>query len=111
MLGREQLDVRAFETFDDFVRDADVGNDHLAGVGFARRQHEWQLRRGKRDRERRVDAVADQMRRVCGQTAWQIDRHDRDLRRVHVSDDGLDHSGHGCLESGSEDRIDDQAAL
>ena len=38
LLGCEQLDVWALEAFDDFVRNADVGDDDVAGIGLARRQ-------------------------------------------------------------------------
>ena len=57
-LARQQLDARAVERLDDRGRDADVGDDDVAGARLGRRQDERQLRRRERDRHARLDRVA-----------------------------------------------------
>ena len=103
--------MRAVKAFQHVRRDADIRNHHVAGVRLARRQHERQLGRRQRHRHRGVDAVADQVWRVGGHAARQVDRDNRDPRRVDVGDDGLHHSAERRLQTGTEDRIDDQGAL
>ena len=41
----QQLEVGAVDPFENFVRDADVGDDDVAGAQFRRRQNQWNLRR------------------------------------------------------------------
>ena len=72
-------------------RDADVGDDDVAGARFGRRQHERQLRRAERDGERPPRSTSPiGSWRVGGQARRQVDRHDRDAGRVDVGDHGLD---------------------
>jgi hypothetical protein len=111
LLGGQQLDVPSVDAVDDVLRNADVGNDDIAGVLFTGRKNERQLGRRERNRHRRVDAVTDDVRGIGGQPARQIDRHDGDRRRVHIGDDRLHHAAQGRLQTGAEDRVHDQRAL
>ena len=74
-------------------RNADVGDDDVAGPRLGRRQHQRQLRRAERHGERglRCDSPIGSWR-VGRQAARQIDRDDGNPRRVHVGDDRLEQS-------------------
>ena len=89
----EQLEARPVEPVDDAGRDADVGDDDLAGLLFRRRQHQRQLRRAERDGDRRFDGVADQVRGVGRHARGQVDGDDRDAGAVEVGDDRLVEAG------------------
>ena len=109
--ARQELDVRAVHGLDHFVRDADIRDYDVAGAHLRRRQHQRKFRRRQRDGERGVDGRADRIRRVGRQAGGQVDRHHRDVGRVHVGNDRLDQSRHRPLQPGTENRIDDQRAV
>ena len=62
--ARQQLDPRAFEVFDDPVGNADVGNDHIAGVGLGGRQNQRELGSRERHRQRRFDRWSNRLVRI-----------------------------------------------
>ena len=75
--AREQIHPRAVETLEHLDRNADVGDDDVAGARFGRRQHERKLGRAERDGGIGFDRCADGLGGVSRQAGWQIDRDDR----------------------------------
>ena len=108
LIPGHQLDERSFERVDDEGRYADVGDDHLARLLLRRRQDERQLRRAERDGDRRLDAIADQVRGVGRHPRRQVDRDDRNPAGVQVGDDRLVQPIERAAEAGPEQRVDDQ---
>ena len=92
-------------------RNADVGDDDVARLRLAWRQHERKLRRRQRHRHRGANALADRLGVIGRQAARQIDGDDRNARGVDVGGDRFHHAGERRLEAGAEDRVDDEVAL
>ena len=76
-LAREQLEIRPVEVIDDRMRDADVGDDQIAGMGIGRRKNQRNFRRGQRDRHRCLDRDAVELCSIRGQAGRQIDGDNR----------------------------------
>ena len=73
--ARQQRDARPLEALDDVRRNADVGDDDVAGARFAGREDQRQLGGAERDGRIRLDRLADRVdahrrkgRRVCQST-------------------------------------------
>ena len=108
LIARHELHARTIQRLDDFGGNADVGHHHLAGLLLRRRQDERQLRRTERNRHRRFDAVANQIRRVGRHARRHVDGHDRNARPVDVGHDRFVDAGERGLEARPKERVDDQ---
>jgi len=106
--ARKQFEKGPLELVDDVIGNADVGDDHVAGVRFGRRQHQRQLGCAERHRDRGFDRCADLVGGIGAHPRWQVDRHDRHAGLVDVGDDSLHEAGERRRQAGAEDRIDDQ---
>ena len=106
-LTGQQLQLRPVGLVDQRQRNADVGNHHVAGDVFGRRQHQRHLRRRQGHGHVGLEDRADELAGIGRQPRRQIDRDHRRLGGVDVGDDRLVQAGERPAEPGADDGVDD----
>jgi hypothetical protein len=106
-IAGHQVELRSVHRLDGSQRDPDVGNHHVAGDVFRRRQDQGHLGRRQGDGEVGLQHRPDEFTGVGRQTRRQVDGDHRRAGGVDVGDHRFVQPAERPAEPGPDDGVDD----